>query len=135
MEYAEHVFPQLLTDETGKSLRQRIEDRWERAETKGQSTKAAHYLRELETPPLPLALEYLLATFLRIRERVASDQPIDWTTIHYFMVVTRFHLLPWEVELIERLDNAFHRASLDRRRAEDKASKGPKPGSSNFRRI
>jgi hypothetical protein len=66
---------------------------------------------ELEVPPLPSALHYVWRAYLRMRRRkaagFASFDPIEWPDIQAFINVSGFRLAPWEVELIEAIDDVF----------------------------
>lgn len=62
-------------------------------------------------PPFPVALEYLWSAFNRIRRRKGSGtggpMPIEWPDIDAFCRHSRLMLEPWEVEIIEDLDDMF----------------------------
>lgn len=66
---------------------------------------------ELETPPFPLALEYLWRTFIRLSSRRGSNgfgiNPISWSEIDAFVRNSQLTLAPWEIEIIEMLDDLF----------------------------
>lgn len=71
----------------------------------------AEYEAELECPPLPLELEYLWATFCRLAARRGSGgfgiAPITWADLDAFMRLTGARLAPWEIRILEDLDNLF----------------------------
>lgn len=73
--------------------------------------KKARMEEELRIPPLPLAIEYLWDTYLRLRRRISSSgfgpSPIGWADIGWFVEVTGFRLQSWEVELLEEIDNMY----------------------------
>lgn len=123
----------LLADETGKSLRQRLEGRLEKALEKGQTEKVEILTKQLETPPYPMALDYVVQAFFRIRNRVSNGGPITWGEIASYCSLTRFRFRPWELELIERLDRAYMRAVADREREEREARR--KPGARDFKGV
>jgi hypothetical protein len=54
---------------------------------------------------------YLWRAFNRIRRRVGSNgfgaNPISWPDIDAFCRHSRFHLAPWEIEIIEMLDDLY----------------------------
>lgn len=69
--------------------------------------KLARYEAELEVPPMPLSLGYLMEAFNRLRRRQPGDRPLGWTDIDAFCRRAGLRLAPWEVELVERLDDAW----------------------------
>lgn len=62
-------------------------------------------------PELPPAVAYLWRAFTRIRRRRGgngfSASPIEWGDIDAFMRLSGVRLAPWEVEVIEDLDDAW----------------------------
>jgi hypothetical protein len=62
-------------------------------------------------PPFPAALHYLWRTYLRLRQRTAPGfsgaSPVSWQDIDAFVRRSGIVLAPWEVEVVEALDNAF----------------------------
>jgi hypothetical protein len=73
--------------------------------------RQAELQAELHTPPAPVAGLYLLHAYHRIRRRKGSSgfgpSPIEWPDIDAFCRFSRMRLVPWEVEIIEALDDAF----------------------------
>lgn len=73
--------------------------------------KIAEYEAELALPPFPKALEYIWQAFWRLRSRVNGSGfgagRISWSDIDAFCRYSRISLVPWEVELIERLDDLY----------------------------
>lgn len=67
------------------------------------------YERQLELPPLPPELMYLWKVYRRLSSRCGSNgfsqNPITWPDIDAFVRNARFPLAPWEIEVIEELDN------------------------------
>jgi len=65
-------------------------------------------------PPFPEALRYLWSAFVRIRRRNAGNgfgpTPITWADLDAYSRLSGLRLLPWEIEIIERLDD-LHLAS------------------------
>ena len=66
-------------------------------------------------PPFPTPLLYLWRTYNRLRGRKGSSgfgvSPIEWPDIQAFLSVTSSSLLPWEIVMIERLDDTFMAAA------------------------
>ncbi|MBW9062373.1 hypothetical protein JNB71_03480 [Rhizobium herbae] len=73
--------------------------------------KIARYEAELALPPFPYALQYLWDAFNRIRRRKGSDfagpAPISWPDIDAFCRHSRLYLHPWEIAIIEQLDDLY----------------------------
>jgi len=78
--------------------------------------RRAEYESELQCPPLPAALEYLWTSFCRLHARRGGNgfsvSPISWGEIEVFTRLSGTRLAPWEVRMIEELDDLF-RASLN----------------------
>lgn len=68
-------------------------------------------------PPFPEALRYLWTMFLRLRRRVAGSgfgpAAITWVDIDACCRLLRVRLAPWEVEIIEALDDTYLSVSPD----------------------
>lgn len=85
-------------------------ERYDRKQRTPEVTKAIADLEgELAVPPFPKALGYVWRAYLRLRRRTAGGfsgpQPVSWDDI---LAYTRlFDLAPWEIELIERLDDIY----------------------------
>jgi hypothetical protein len=66
---------------------------------------------ELDGPPAPEGAEHLWDTFMRISTRRGSTgfgaAPLSWSDLDAFVRMTRCPLSPWEIEVIERLDDLF----------------------------
>lgn len=62
-------------------------------------------------PPLPDELRHLWSAFWRLRNRVNGNGfvagRIGWGDIDAFCRHARLALAPWEVEIIERLDDLY----------------------------
>lgn len=73
--------------------------------------RLAEYEAELFVPPMPKSLVHVWIAFRRIRKRKGSNgfaaSPIEWPDIDAFVRNSRTHLTPWEIELIEDLDDLF----------------------------
>lgn len=83
----------------------------ERAERKNHAPRIAELTAKLATPPFPTALDFIWKAFWRLRRRKAGGMsgpsPIDWPDIEAFVRRSRLNLAPWEVEILERLDDCF----------------------------
>lgn len=66
---------------------------------------------ELAGAPCPRSLLYLMQAYRRLRRRKGGNgfaiSPIEWPDIDAFVRLTGFPLAPWEVEVIEDLDDLF----------------------------
>ncbi len=73
--------------------------------------KRAEYEAALALPPFPMPLLHIWRAYHRIRRRKGAAgfgaAPIEWPDISEFVRMTRTRLLPREVEMLERLDDAF----------------------------
>lgn len=60
---------------------------------------------------MPIAGAYLWNAYGRLRRRKGGNgfasSPLEWPDILAFMIATRFPLAPWEIEVIEDLDDLF----------------------------
>lgn len=78
---------------------------------------------ELATPPFPTAVNYLWKIYLRIRNRKSSGfagpNKIEWPDIQAFVSLTRTRLAPWEVAIIEKLDDVYLVAMSEAREGTD----------------
>lgn len=88
-----------------------LEEQLARAIRKLDARKVEEITRDLELPPFPRALFYLWRSFNRIRRRksmgFATPNPIEWPDIKAFMFCTKEKFAPWEIELIESLDDLY----------------------------
>lgn len=104
--YAEKYFALNATDKDGVSYRETLEGLLER-----QGGRKSHYEAELAMPPMPIAIMYLWTAYHRIRNRKGgngfSASPIEWPDIDAFVRNSRMVLRPWEIEVIEMLDNFY----------------------------
>lgn len=66
---------------------------------------------ELEAPPFPLEITHIWVAWTRIRNRkaagLAGPEPIDWLDLDAFVRLSRQHLGPPDIELIEIIDDAY----------------------------
>lgn len=74
--------------------------------------KVAEYRAQLRVPPRPPAYEHLWDAFVRMRRRkpgapMGGVQPLEMGDIANFLRLTGQRLAPWEVEVIEGLDDAY----------------------------
>lgn len=63
---------------------------------------------------MPKALAYLFRVYLRIRRRKGGGfglTPIEWPDIDAFVRNSQFRLAPWEVEIIEEIDDLYLNAN------------------------
>lgn len=64
---------------------------------------------QLRMPPFPRPLAYLWRAYLRLRRRTPAGfngpQPVGWPAIEAFARL--FDLAPWEIELVEALDDIY----------------------------
>lgn len=78
----------------------------ERARDQG---RREYYESELACPPFPIALDYLWTAFRRLARRRSSNgfgyNPISWGDIDAFVRHSKIVLAPWEIEIIEELDD------------------------------
>jgi len=75
---------------------------------------ALHWLSS--GPPLPPAVAHIWAAFIRLHNRRGGGMgpaPLMWTEIEAFARLTGASFDPWELELIEALDNVFARVRND----------------------
>lgn len=74
-------------------------------------TRSADKRREIEeelaVPPFPKAVEYLWVAYWRIRSRRTSGEPIQLGDIAEFIRLSGLHLAPWEVSIVEALDDTW----------------------------
>lgn len=98
-------------DIEGRTRRDRLESRLERAIRKGRSDIAAGLEFELATPPFPIGLLPVWNAWSRIRNRkgpgMMGPAPIEWPDIDSFIRRSGTVLTPADVEYIEIIDNEF----------------------------
>lgn len=101
----------MSANDGGVPKRERIQQRLESALRKKDAAKIAELNDELTLPDFPRELTYLWRVYHRIRRRmaggVAGPNPIGWRDIEAFMHATRFRLAPWEIELLEAIDDSY----------------------------
>lgn len=73
--------------------------------------KRAECESELALPPFPMPLLYLWKAFQRLDRRRGSNgfslNPISWPEIDAFVRNAKMSLRPWEISLIEDLDDLY----------------------------
>lgn len=73
--------------------------------------RRAEIEEELRQPPLPEAARHIWGHFLRLSAHRGSTGfgpgPIGWPDLDAYCRMTRARLAPWEVEMIEDLDNLW----------------------------
>lgn len=76
-----------------------------------KAERRAELEAQLECPPLPLELAYVWRTWHRLSNRRGSNgfdlNPIGWGDIDAFVRLSGLRLRPWEIALIEMLDDSF----------------------------
>lgn len=109
--FAERSLELSSIEDGGASYRETLEGLLERAERRGDASRIAELEAMLACPPLPPARAYLWDTYWRLRRRKGGTgfgaSPIEWPDLHAFTLQSRFHLAPWEVELIEAIDDCY----------------------------
>lgn len=94
--------------EDGHSYREILEGLLVRAKT---DERRAELEAELYGVLLPEALAYLWSAFVRIRRRKGSNgfalSPIEWPDIDAFLRLSGVKLVPWEITMVEDLDDIF----------------------------
>lgn len=78
---------------------------------KKDAAKIAELNDELQLPDFPRELSYIWRAYHRIRRRMAGGfagpNPIGWQDIDAFVRQTKFVLAPWEIELLEAIDDSY----------------------------
>lgn len=66
---------------------------------------------ELAATVLPAAGAYLWSAYSRLRRRKGGNgfgaSPLEWLDIQAFMAAARYPLAPWEIEIIEAIDDLY----------------------------
>lgn len=83
----------------------------ERAEIEGKVSRIAEIEADLAMPPFPEPLGHLWRAYLRLRRRaaggVSGPNPVGWQDIDAFIRRSGVGLAPWEIEVLERIDDLF----------------------------
>ena len=73
--------------------------------------RRAQYKADLECPPLPEAAEHIWRAFQRLSRRRGSGgmgaSTLTWPDIDAFVRQSRLRLAPWEIEMIEDLEDLW----------------------------
>jgi hypothetical protein len=69
---------------------------------------------DLACPPFPMPLVYLWSTFARLNGRRGGNgfglNPIGWAEIDAYQRLTQSRLAPWEIQIVEELDDLYLQA-------------------------
>lgn len=121
--YAERSFV-LDRYEEGRTRRDRLSSKIDRAVRKGKMDVAAQLEAELDCPPFPMALNYIWQSWARIRRRksqgMSGPNPIEWPDIDAFCRRTGTRLDPRDIELIEIVDDLYMQKSAEQASPADK---------------
>lgn len=113
--HAERVFALGVEDKDGHTLRETLEGLLKRART---PERRAEIEDQLAVPEMPVALAYLWSAFQRIRSRRGGNgfgpSPITWADIDAYVRLSGVRLAPWEVEIVEALDDVWLREMATR---------------------
>lgn len=60
---------------------------------------------ELILPKFPVELDY----FLEWSRKLIGSEPIRYTEIYHWAMLTNLHLQPWEVDVLVEIDSIFHK--------------------------
>jgi hypothetical protein len=100
-------------------LRETLEGLLKRART---DERRADLEDQLAVPPLPPALAYLWQAFLRLASRRQSSgfgpMKLGWSEIEAFNRLSGLALRPWEIEVIEALDDRWMAAQATSKEVE-----------------
>jgi len=92
----------------GQSYRDILQGLLSRAKT---DERRAELESELHGQEMPAALVYLWVAFIRLRRRKGSNgfavSPIEWPDFDAFVRLAGVRLSPWEISVIEDLDDLF----------------------------
>lgn len=108
--YAKKAFELAAVDADGNSYREVLQGLRDRT---ADSKQIAKYEAELACPEMPAELVYLWNAFLRLSARRTvgfSANPISWSEIDAFARYTGTRLTPWEVKILEDLDDLYRAA-------------------------
>lgn len=101
----------MLPEDGDRTSRDVLEDLRDRAEARGDAKRVADLEAELSCGPFPKPVGYLWRAFWRLRRRKGGSgfglSPIEWPDIDAFVRNARVALVPWEIELIEDLDDLY----------------------------
>lgn len=74
--------------------------------------RVAELEAELSMPPFPEPLAYLWRSYLRLRKSkgtsdMGAPRRIEWPDYDAFDRRSGIHLAPWEIEILEQIDDIF----------------------------
>jgi hypothetical protein len=105
-----------------------LRGRLKRALRKGNQRRIDKIEADLALPPFPKALAYIWRAYFRLRRRTAGGfagpNPIGWQDIDAFSRQTGLRLAPWEIDLLETLDDLYLAATLDKQRPQPQQGNG-----------
>jgi hypothetical protein len=82
-----------------------------------RNEKRAEYEEELWMPEFPMAAMYLWRAYHRMRGRKGGNgfgvSPLEWSDIEAFNRMSGMRLLPWEVTMIEKMDDLWLRSMAE----------------------
>lgn len=120
MAAAESQFRLMVPEDDGVPLREHLEGLIERSIKSGKPPKhRAEWEAELAGEPFPPELIYLWKIHQRLRRRQGNGfglSPVSWPAIDAFARFYRLNLPPWEVQIIEDLDDLFLKVLSDRKK-------------------
>lgn len=94
----------------------KIEKDLERARKRGPAQRVAALEADLVVPPFPKPLAYVWDAYQRLRKRkmmgFAGPSPIEWPDIDAFVRRSGLRLDPWELKLVEKLDDLYLEAAV-----------------------
>jgi hypothetical protein len=109
--FAERYFYLAEADSNGKTKRETLTAQLERARRKRAVRRVAEIKAELAMPPFPRAAAYIWQAYRRLRRRAAvgfsGPQPIAWSDIDAFLRRSGVWLRPWEIQIIESIDDVY----------------------------
>lgn len=83
----------------------------ERAERKKAKRQIAKLEADISMPPFPKAVGYIWRAYMRLRRRSAPGingaVPVSWEAIDAFLRRTGLRFAPWEIEIIEAIDDVY----------------------------
>lgn len=118
--FAEHEFRMMETDEKNVSYRESLQELINRDSTK--PARREELLAELRGPPIPASAAYLWQWWWRLHRRRPSGgmgiASITWSEIKAWSELTGTEVLPWEIEIIEAVEDEFMKSVNRRLKAE-----------------
>ncbi|WP_439618446.1 phage tail assembly chaperone [Shinella sp.] len=116
IDHAEREFALAAPDKDGHPLRETLQGLLDRCRKK---KRRAELEEQLRVPPRPEALDYLWKAYFRIRRRVNSGgfgrAPFGWGDIAAFVQFSGLKLAPWEVDILEDIDDAWLASHVEKK--------------------